>query len=60
MGEDEPVERDQAQRLQNGPENPEGGAGESGSKIALDELPEEVDIPVRGGPPDLTEDADSP
>jgi hypothetical protein len=35
--------------LKDGPEDAEGGAGETGVKIPADEFPEEVEIAVRWG-----------
>src|ERR1700737_585346 len=60
VSKDEPVEYDQAEGLQDRPEDTERRAAEPGRKIALHELAEKVDILVRGRPPDLTEDGLSP
>ena len=49
IGEDEPIDDDQAQRLENGPDDAEGRTGKTGVEVSPDELPEEVKIPGRGG-----------
>ena len=47
IGEDEPIEDDEAERLKDGPEHAERRTGETGVEVSLDEFPEEMDVSVR-------------
>jgi hypothetical protein len=52
VSEDEPIEEDEAERLEHGPRHAQRRPGEAGVEVALDQLDEEIEVLVRDGPPE--------